>query len=475
MLTSKSVNMKSIYKYIVLSLSIASLTGCKKYVDIKTQGNLVPNQTINYRYLLNNNSAFEPTSSLGDFASSDIEINDPGQVTSLLAGSFYLPFVKAYTWQTNIFPLGSSDETDQNWRALYANILVCNTVINELPASDGTEADKAALIAEAKVHRADAYLALVNTYAKPFNATTAAADLGVPLLLEQTISQKLNRATIRVIYDRILSDLTTAVEALPTSQALNNLPSKASAYGELARCYLLMHDYTNAGRYADLALATRNTLVDLSVYSSSTINTYPTRFLNPEILLSRTPQDREASFPPRIFKLGTQYRSLLPPTDLRYTLFTTAGNLVSSDYDPNGRFFTKESAIGQPRNEGPSVPEMMLIRAEVYARNGDATNAMLWVNRLRQKRFRAADYIALTATNASDALVKVINERRIEFYGTSLRWYDMRRLKDEDPFRATYTKTFNNVTYTLTPGSDRYAFPIAEVLRQTNPELEQNP
>jgi hypothetical protein len=234
MLISNSVNMKSIYKYIALSLSLASLAGCKKYVDIKTQGNLVPNQTINYRYLLNNNSTFEPTSSLGDFASSDIEINDAGQVTSLLSGSFYLPFVKAYTWQTNIFPLGSSEEVDQNWRALYSNILVCNTIINELPASDGTDTEKAALIAEAKVHRADAYLALVNTYSKPFNTATAATDLGVPLLLEQTISQKLNRATVRVIYDQILSDLTTSVDFLPTTQALNNLPSKASAYGELA-------------------------------------------------------------------------------------------------------------------------------------------------------------------------------------------------------------------------------------------------
>lgn len=467
--------MKSIYKFIAISLSLASLVGCKKYVDIKTQGNLVPHQTVNYRYLLNNNSAFEPTASLGDYASSDIEINDASQVTDLLAGSFYLPFVKAYTWQTNIYPLGASEEVDQNWRALYAKILVCNTVINELPASDGTQAEKTALSAEALVHRADAYLALVNTYSKPYNAATAATDLGVPLLLEQTISQKLNRATVRVIYDQILSDLTTAMESLPNSQALNSLPSKASAYGELARCYLLMHDYTNAGKYADLALTMRNTLVDLSAYDAANIFTYPTRFVNPEILLSRTPHDYSAGYPPKIFKLSTAFRSLVLPTDLRYTLFTKAGNDVSSSYDPNGRFFTKENAIGQSRNQGPSVPEMMLIRAEVYARTGDATNSMLWVNRLRQKRFKAADYIALTATSGNDALVKVINERRIEFYGTSLRWYDMRRLKDEEPFRVTYTKTFNNVTYTLAPNSDRYVFPIAEVLRKTNPELEQNP
>lgn len=465
--------MKSLYQFIIFSVAVAGLTGCKKYVDIKTQGNLVPNQTINYRYLLNNNQALEATASLSDFASADINITDADQISGLTSSSYYMNFVNAYNWQRTIYPLGSTEENDYNWAALYTKILYCNTIINELPASNGTATEKAALTAEALVHRADAYFALVNTYAKPYRAATAASDLGVPLLLEQTVSQRLNRATVKVIYEQIISDLTTAVPSLPLTQQLNTLPSKSSAYGELARCYFYMNDYVNAARYADLVLASRSTVVDLSVMDESSIFSYPTRFLNPEILLSEVPQSGSAAYSPLVFKLSDEYLAILGTTDQRYTLFTSDASAVSETY--TGRFFTKETVTGQTRNEGPSVPEMMLIKAEAFARAGDAGSAMQWVNNLRVKRFKAADYVALSAANPNDALVKVIEERRREFFGTSLRWWDMRRLKDEPLFQRTYTRSFNGATYTLAPNSDRYVFPIAAKLSQLNPELEPNP
>jgi hypothetical protein len=118
---------------------------------------------------------------------------------------------------------------------------------------------------------------------------------------------------------------------------------------------------------------------------------------------------------------------------------------------------------------------MMLIKAEVFARNNDATSAMQWVNNLRIKRFKAVDYVPLTATSAADALQKVVEERRREFFGRMLRWWDMRRLKNVTPFQRTYTKTMSGVTYTLEPNSNSYVFPIAEYLTNLNPELEKNP
>lgn len=466
--------MRSIYKYLVFSLVAAAFTGCKKYVDIKTQGNLVPNQTINYRYLLNYTPNFEVTANLSDFASADININDAAQVSSLTGGVSYSYFVNSYAWQSTIYPLGTNVEQDLNWNALYAKILVCNTIINELPASDGTEQDKAALTAEALVHRADAYMALVNTYAKPYNVATAGTDLGVPLLTVQTVSQKLNRASVQAIYNQIIADLTQAIPSLPVTQAYNTLPSKVSGYAELARCYLYLGDYVNAGKYADEALALRSTLNDLSLLTTTTApTTYPKRGVDPEILLSKTSSGNSLNFAPTVLKLSDEFLSLLGTKDQRYTLFTVPAARFSTTY--TGRYFYKELVTGEVRNQGPSVPEMMLIRAEAFARAGDATNAMLWVNRLRIKRFLAADYVALTAADANDALVKVIDERRREFFGTGLRWWDMRRLKNEALFQRTYTRVFNGVTTTLDPNSNRYVFPIAAVLRQLNPELEPNP
>jgi len=461
------------YKIFTFLLAAASLAGCKKFVDIKTQGQLVPNQTINYRYLLNNTSNFETVANLSDFASSDINLNDAAQQTALSGTLTYSYLVGSYTWQPVIYPLGSNVEQDLNWNRLYNTILNCNTIINELPDSDGPQSDKDAFTAEALVHRADAYLNLVNTYAKPYNAATAATDLGVPLILKQTLSQKLNRASVQEVYNQIISDLTKALPALPQTQAYNTLPSKVSAYGELARCYLLMKDYTNAGKYADEALKLRSTLNDLSTITTVSSANYPRRITDPEILLSKLALGNSFNNFPTVLKPSDEWFSLMGTKDQRYTLFTTSASSISSSL--TGRVYTKERAIGETRNEGPSVPEMMLIRAEAYARANDANNAMIWVNNLRVKRFKSADYKALTATDANDALNKVIDERRREFFGISLRWWDMRRLNNETNFQRTYTRVFNGTTYTLEPNSNRYVFPIAEYFRALNPELEPNP
>ncbi|WP_231424726.1 RagB/SusD family nutrient uptake outer membrane protein [Pedobacter sp. Leaf250] len=465
--------MKFKYKLYVLFFAASSLSACKKYVDIKTQGNLVPNQTINYRYLLNSTQSFETVANLSDFASSDIDINDPAQQSSLSGTQLYSYYRGSYSWQSELYPFGSPYEQDLNWNALYSTILYANTIINELPGSDGSESEKNALTAEALVHRADAYLNLVNTYAKPYNAASASTDLGVPLLLTQTVSQSLKRASVQAVYTQIISDLTSAIPSLPQSQAYNTLPSKPSAYGELARCYLMMKDYVNAARYADEALKLRSTLIDLSTLNSVSTANYPRRIINPEILLSKISLGGSLTFAPVTLKLSNEYLNLLGTKDQRYTLFTVPATNVSSTY--TGRFFYKESITGETRNQGVSVPEMLLIKAETMARAGDVNGAMSFLNTLRVKRFKPADYIPATAGNAEEALVMVINERRKEFFGTMLRWWDMRRTNSEPIFQRTYTKTFNGVTYTLAPNSNRYTFPIAQYLRNLNPELEPNP
>jgi tetratricopeptide (TPR) repeat protein len=471
MLISKE--MKTRNKSLYLLACIVLLCGCEKYVDIKTQGNLVPNQTLNYRYLLNNSNVYEPSINLADFASDDVNIIDPGQIASL--NNLYTNYiVAAYNWQPVLYQVGNpSYEQDQNWNTMYTRILNCNTIIAELPASNGTDAEKAALTAEALVHRADAYLVLVNTYAKPYDQSTAAVDLGVPLLLAQTISQRLDRATVQAVYAQIINDLTASIPALPNTQLYNTLPSKVSAYAELARCYLYMKDYPNASRYADMALAVRNTLNDLGALSTVNGANYPRRIVDPEILLSKTSIGGPLIYDPVALRLSDDLLSLLGTRDQRYLLFTTPASSISTSY--TGRYFYREYATGETRNVGPSVPEMMLIRAEGYARSGDAVNAMVLVNNLRQKRFAPADYSPLSAVDASDALVKVIEERRREFFGRMLRWWDMRRLKNEAPFQHTYIRNYGSATYRLEPNSNRYVFPIAEYIRSLNPELQQNP
>jgi len=461
-------------RYFILSMMSLALASCGKYVDVKTQGELVPKETINYRYLLNNTSALETGPQIGDVSSDDVQLVDgsPQQLT-LSPSGYYGWWEQAYLWQPVLFPIGQY-QTDGNWAGMYNTITYSNTVIQEVPASTGGSAtDKAELIAEAKVHRADAYLMLMNTYAKPYNASTASTDLGVPLVLIETTTQSLARPTIQQVYDQIVTDLKQAVPALPTVQNFNTLPSRASAYSELARCYLYMNDYANANKYADSALALRNTLNDLSTFTAVSTATYPLRIKDPEVLLSKVANGGVSVYSPTSLRLSDSLLAILGTKDQRYTLFTADALAIYSSSP--GRYFAKDFFLYEARNIGPSVPEMMLIKAEYYARKSDITNAMLWVNNLRKKRFLAADYADLTTSSASAALKIVIEERRREFFCRMLRWWDMRRLKSESQFQQTYTRTFGGATYTLAPTSNRYVFQIPAYQVQLNPEMQQNP
>lgn len=468
--------MKSLYKYLGIAVSVLSFTSCQKYVDIKTQGQLTPKDITNYRYLLNNTSAYEVGPRMSDLASDDVGIVDGStQQIALAASVSYAWFANSYTWQA-AYPVTTSAFTDYEWNAMYNTIAYCNTITTEVPGSaGGTDADKAEIIAEALVHRADAYLMLVNTYAKPYDRATAATDPGVPLLLTETTVQSLVRTPVQTVYDQIIGDLKKALPSLPVTQTFNTLPSKASAYGELARCYLYMNDHANASKYADSALAIRSTLNDLSGLTSVSTANYPVRKSDPEVLLSKVPYGG-VPFSPTVIRLSDDLLTLLGTKDQRYNLFTCLPSVITSSYTAaGGRFFYKDKALNEARNIGPSVPEMMLIKAEAYARAGDAINAMIWVNNLRKKRFKAVDYVDLTAANAADALGKVIDERRREFFCRMLRWWDMRRLKGEAQFQKTYTRSYAGVTYTLEPTSNKYTFQIAGYLIGLNPEIVQNP
>lgn len=448
----------------VLSLLLA---GCSKYTDIKTQGSLIPKQSENYRYLLNYTNTFEYGGQLPDFISADVDIVDDIQQTSIAGNSYYSFIMNCYTWQSPIYPLAT--DHDRDWDTYYARIYNCNVIIDEVPSSTGgSDAEKAQMIAEAVVHRADAYLNLVNEYAKPYNAATASSDPGVPLLLTPSLDAKLERASVATVYNRLEADLKSAIAPLPRFTDFNSLPGKAAAYSLLARLYLFMGNYASAGLYADSTLLLQSALNDLATLSS-----YPTKFKDPEIILEKIAY-ASASYAPSSLRLSDELLNILGTTDQRYILFTAdAATTLGSGY--TGRFFSRERVTFENRNIGTSVPEMLLIKAESLARAGDFNAAMDRVNQLRIKRFAAADYVALTATDANDALVKVIEERRREFFCRHLTWYDQRRLKNDALFSRTYTRTWQGVTYTLDPNSNRYVFPIGAYYISFNPELAQNP
>ncbi|EHQ25021.1 RagB/SusD family nutrient uptake outer membrane protein [Mucilaginibacter paludis] len=449
---------KTIFTLAVLIL----MSSCRKYVEITQPGVRTLTYTSDYRYLLDNANIFEGSYGYPILSGDDTEYSDVTQQNNIST-----IWGAVYTWADTYI---SETVNDTDWDKLYNIIYNCNVVIEGvLSSKDGSDALKQQLYAEAMVHRANCYLILVNLYGKQYNAATAATDLGVPLLTTPNLYASLKRASVNAVYTQILSDLGTSVSRLPKLPDANIRPSKAASYALLSKTYLSMRNFTQAGLYADSTLNIQNTLLDLKDYNASAGGTIPKRLVDPEVILSKIVNGSYTGVP-----ISADVLNLLGTSDLRYTLFTRAGNAFGPSF--TGRGYWRYRLNGEyVIQTGPSVPEVMLTKAECLARQGNAAAAMLVVNTLRKKRFLDADYADLPTTDAATALNTVINERKREFVGRGYRWFDQKRMNYDAAFAVTKTRVLKGVTYTLAPNSNRYLYPIGQKYILLNPEIEQNP
>lgn len=441
------------------------LAGCRNFVEIPQPTTRTLKYTKDFRNLLNNNTVFETSWSYPELSSDDVDLSDPTRQNSLVDIA-----ANVYTWAAKHT---SETQGDTDWERLYQTIYNANAVLADVLNSSGdTDAARQRLYAEALVHRAYAYLVLVNLYGQPYDATTAATDAGVPLLLTPDLYTPLNRAPVAAVYTQIIADLQQALPALPATPDFNVRPAKVSVYALLARAYLLQRNFAQAQANAESALALQSTLLNLQTYRTAP-GTIPRRLLDPEVILSKV-----SNFTYTALALSPDLVNLLGTNDLRYVLFTNSRTAFASQFSAafTGRVYWRYTLNGEPvMQQGPTVPEMLLIRAECLARAGNATGALDVVNTLRRNRFTTATYVPLTAASAADALTVVIQERQREMFGTGARWFDQRRLNADPAFATTRTRVFQGTTYTLAPGSPRYLYPIGDKYILLNPELTQNP
>ncbi|WP_346317702.1 RagB/SusD family nutrient uptake outer membrane protein [Chitinophaga sp. YIM B06452] len=446
--------------YITL-LAIATIApSCRKFVEVDQPNQRLFRYTADFQRLLSDKSVFERTASLPMLSADDINLDANASLQNL----FNSGTDSIYIWGASYY---TTDQSDATWDQLYNTVYVCNQVIeNVLGSEGGTDAQKNSTQAEAKVQRAYTYLTLVNLYARPYNAATASTDPGLPLLLKPDLFVNLERASVQAVYDQVIKDLTEALPALPAQPSNNIHAAKAAAHATLARTYLYMQRFAEAAEQAGLALDYRNTVLDLNVYATGTA--FPRRLDNPEVILAR-----QVTMPGNFnLPLSDELLGKFQTNDLRYELYMRPGNTFQPAFTGRGSWRARLFG-GDNVTTGITVPEVMLTQAEGLARTGQSGPAMNLVNALRQKRFRPADYMELTATDANAALRIVLDERRRELFGTGLRWYDQRRLSLEPALAETETRVFKGNTYTLVPGN-RYVYPIPPKNIDLNPELTQN-
>jgi starch-binding outer membrane protein, SusD/RagB family len=133
---------------------------------------------------------------------------------------------------------------------------------------------------------------------------------------------------------------------------------------------------------------------------------------------------------------------------------------------------------------GIELPDLLLMRAELEARENNLTSAVTDVQTLRNNRIppAVAGVPAATQTNQTALIQFIISERTREFAETGARWFDMRRLSNDPLFPNVSTAThklYNDdagdtfTTFTLTPA--RLTLRIPPYYLSQNPGMVDNP
>lgn len=462
---------KNINKPILILLClIIALSSCKKeWLDAKSDVALVVPATLkDLQALLDNNL---PTANvfnvaypyLGEFSADNYYLR---QETWQSLG---LPISRnSYIWADEFY--GGNDYSQiTDWSASYQRVFYANVVLDKLSNIDRTPTNQGQwdnVKGSALFCRAFDFYNLAQEFCKVYDDATSSTDLGVLLKISADINEKTSRASVEETYNQIITDLQHAIQLLPVTSVVKTRPSKPAAYALLAKTYLTMRKYDKALSYSDSTLQISSALMNYNGGNGiGASGNYRFSRFNPEVIYECVMFPNSQNLQNSIHIVDTTLFSSYSDNDLRKSLF----------YRVNGgftRFYG--SYIGSSLLFcGLATDEVYLTRAECFARLGNRDAALSDLNTLMINRWKSSVWIPITAQDAHEALNKILDERRKELVFRGVRWADLRRLNKEGR-SITLTRVLGNQTFTLSPNSNRYVFPIPEEEVKIN-GIVQNP
>ncbi|WP_198171477.1 RagB/SusD family nutrient uptake outer membrane protein [Mucilaginibacter aquatilis] len=438
-------------------LACLALSSCKKYLEAKPDQSIAtPSTPEDLEGILNNyNFVNARYPSAGEIAADNYYLKT-GDYNALL--EYQRNF---YTWQKYGKNLGT------DYMAPYNAIEYANVILDALPKiSIREESRKRQIEGSALYIRAAYHYALAQLFCGVYRPARADKDLGIAVRLTADIADKPVRTTIANTYIAIIADLQKAIPELPPLADTKFHVSRCAAYGLLARVYLSMSDFPNAGKYADAALAIYSTLIDLNKVNANANVPFP-QFHDEVIYDARVAAP--AALQQARAKVDTLLYASYAANDLRKAVYyknnTDGSKAFKGTYSgqANGALFT-----------GIATDELYLISAEAKARASDISGALQRLNTLLSKRWKTGTFTPVTGTDAAQVLTRTLEERRKELPFRTLRWTDLRRLNEEPARAILLYRNISGTLYTLKPGDLRYVFQIdEEAVRLSG--LEQNP
>lgn len=419
-----------------------------------------------------------------------------------------------YNWVGNSLDYSdrsyTSYESDIVWNTLYGMVFSANNVIASLDANT-TEPTIQGYLGEALADRAFNYWVLAQLY--QFNYASHQSAPCVPLVTEANAAtvavDGASRATVKEVYDQIMSDINTAITLLTAADEGGwtrddkRYIDLGVAYGIRARVNLTMGNWAAAAADAQAAIeASGATPYGLNEANKPAFSKLTDHAWMWGIYIDEQDdvvQSGIVNWPSHMgsfnygycwYSGGRQINKALydtiSDTDIRKGWFTNgegisanltpAQQYVISDYVEyapytqvkfapyNDELYTSVNANDIPLMR---VEEMYLIKAEGEAMSGGNGAATL---QEFVQAYRDPEYTCdLTGTALQD---EIWRQRRIELWGEGLAWFDIMRLnKDVDRRGGLFPD--ETMVYYIPAGSDILLWRIPEAEIQANPALAE--
>lgn len=373
-----------------------------------------------------------------------------------------------YAWEDPVSDPNEQDTPAFFWYQTYTAISHANEVLQilddlEIDASETARRD--AIKSEALLTRAYGHFMLVNLFSEEFNLVNRGEGLGVPYIEtpETEFLVEYERPTVKKVYEEIEDDMRLGLELLDDTYFSNSGKyhfNRNAALAFAARFYLYKADFIRSLEYSNLLLGSNPEAFVRDMTSTefkaaeSSITGFPQLYNSPD-LASNLMLVRKVSLVQRTdFAYGVDrndYGGLFASdpfddaTDERENPAFVKGQnaLFPVRYESLFERSSINSNVGTPYHIAAVFrgEEVLLNRVEANVYGNDLNEALADLQVLTDRRYTGAD-VTLTLAGLrtffgrdgdpdfsdQDILLNyLLLERRKEFIGQGMRWFDIKR------------------------------------------------
>lgn len=330
--------------------------------------------------------------------------------------------------------------------------------------------------AEALFLRALNHFDLCRVYAQPYNYTTDASHLGIPILLKTpAANDNVARKSVGEVYAQIITDLEEAITLFEeTTYQGVYFASQRAAYALLSRVYLYMEDWDDVITYSTKVMdeVPLSDAIDyLAMYGEMEPGDETIFRLNGTLKNSSLSKFYSISSPTAV-PADTLIGLFDDPTDIRLKLLKQddgVGAKACLKYH-----ITKEVSEIEKHYDPIvfRVSEMYLNRAEAFVYKNKLSDATADVKAIIARGLdKSVEEIELGASSLAELLQIIDKERAKEFCFEGHQFYNIVRRKQNLVREVATTSSVQQIDYP----SDLFVLPIPQKELEANTNMQPNP